>query len=271
MKNDYTEILSNEFFERRSRNSSYSLRAFARDLDLPASNLSLILKKKKGMSGTTAKQVAKKLGLSKTEQEIFCQIVEREHSRSKLVRENAAKSIEENSQINTSLTMDAMRVLGNWHYFAIIELFRTSTFHDQSVAVIAKALMIKDTDVKEAIETLLKLELIEIKKKKYHAVKDYNWSPDGIPSDIIRRFHEKMLNKSKESLFTQSVDERDFTSMMLSVDKSDLPEAKKVIRQFIKSFTEKFSDKPTSDRIYTLNIQLFNLTQGLEQGSQNEI
>ena len=57
----YQDFLLEEFRARRTRNSNYSLRAFARDLDMPASKLSQNLRGLCGISVAKAEKIARKL------------------------------------------------------------------------------------------------------------------------------------------------------------------------------------------------------------------
>ena len=63
-KQIYQKYLKDEFERRKQRNSSYSLRAYARDLELPSSKLSQYLTGDCGISGKKAGEIARKLVLS---------------------------------------------------------------------------------------------------------------------------------------------------------------------------------------------------------------
>lgn len=81
---EYREILSREFQKRRERNANYSLRSFARDLDLAPSRLSEILNYKQGLSQEKAKEVCQALPISNYEKEVFLLSVQASHARRKL-------------------------------------------------------------------------------------------------------------------------------------------------------------------------------------------
>lgn len=83
----YLNLLINEFNTRKNQNPSYSLRAFARDLDMSAPRLSQVLNKKQGLSVEAAKEVAQKLKCSELEKIWFCNSVGVLHSRSKSNKE----------------------------------------------------------------------------------------------------------------------------------------------------------------------------------------
>jgi plasmid maintenance system antidote protein VapI len=65
------EILTEALRERKLANSSYSLRAFARDLKISPQQLSNVLSGRRGLSVPVAERIAAKLGLSVHEAEIF--------------------------------------------------------------------------------------------------------------------------------------------------------------------------------------------------------
>jgi plasmid maintenance system antidote protein VapI len=65
-------ILTDAFEEKRSRNSSYSLRAFARDLEISVSHLSAIMSGQKKLSAQQAGKIAIKLQLAP---ELFIELV----------------------------------------------------------------------------------------------------------------------------------------------------------------------------------------------------
>lgn len=264
-------MLKDAFYERRSRNSSYSLRAFARDLGVPSSNLSLVLKHKKGINSSTAIQISERLNFSDHEKKLFCKLVEKEHARSEIARLKATQELEKKHLLHSTLDSEAIKVIEHWYYYALIELLRLD-FISQKPEVLAKALELSEPEVTEAVSRLEKFGMIVKKAGRYRPAHQYNWSTDDIPSETIRRGHSNMLEKAKTALSFQTVKERDFTSMMFGMDQNDIPEAKKIIREFIKSFTDRFSVKKSANRVYALNLQLFNCSTGItnDGGSGND-
>ena len=60
---DFRQTLIQKFNEKRSQETFYSLRDFARDLDLSPNHLSNVIKSKRGISGEMAKKLGLRLGL----------------------------------------------------------------------------------------------------------------------------------------------------------------------------------------------------------------
>ena len=262
MNLDYRNTLKEAFFERRSRNPSYSMRAYARDLGIQVSNLSLVLNRKRGMSVKAASQIADRLGMNESEKNWFCTLVSKEHSRSVIARERASNDIAKAIPLKTNVSPEVWNIVGSWHYFAIMEFLRLP-HQCQKPSSIAEALHLNEEDVTEALERLVNVGMLKEDQPGYVVTEAVHWSPDGIPSEVTRKAHDRILTKAKDALYQQSVSERDFTSMMFTLDPADLPEAKAEIRSFIQNFLQKYSNKSNAQKVYSLNVQLYNLTTGI--------
>src|SRR5262245_45771235 len=83
----YPSYLRAVLAERRGTNRSYSLRAFARDLGVNASQLSNVLKGRKGLSLPAATKVARRLGLDERASQYLQIMVLAQQSRTPEVKE----------------------------------------------------------------------------------------------------------------------------------------------------------------------------------------
>lgn len=92
---NYRMLLRRELGSRLETNSHYSMRAFARDLGMSHSALTEVLHEKKGLSSVKATEIAKRLKLPEDETALFVLMVRKEHARSALQREIAAKALKE--------------------------------------------------------------------------------------------------------------------------------------------------------------------------------
>ena len=127
----YSELLREEFAQRKELNLSYSLRAFARDLKMSPAALSMVLKKKKGISLAKATYVAKKLKLNDDLTAWFCSSVGAKHSRSAAERIKFEKQLQVVSKpINQfdELNLEYFKVISDWHHFALLELTYLKNF-----------------------------------------------------------------------------------------------------------------------------------------------
>jgi uncharacterized protein (TIGR02147 family) len=84
-----------------------------------------------------------------------------------------------------------------------------------------------------------------------------------VPSRDIRMHHAGMMQRAVEAIVEQDVEARFFSSVTLRISDKRLPEARKAIQDFYKSFNSKFSDDD-STRIYQLGLQFFEHTTTAE-------
>ncbi|HVK62126.1 MAG TPA: TIGR02147 family protein, partial [Bdellovibrionales bacterium] len=164
---DYRVYLKGVLEQRLRDNARYSLRAFARDLQVTPARLSEILNRKKGLSLEAATLMAKRLSLSEQETRFFCDLVQMADARSASAKKVAEIRIDREiqSQNFNTIQLDVFKVISDWHHFAILELTLVDGFRSDS-AWIAKKLGISAHEVKAAIDRLVTLELLELKGKR---------------------------------------------------------------------------------------------------------
>lgn len=268
-QSNYRTILREQMEARCERNPKYSLRAFARQLGIPASRISEVLSQKQGLSPDWGAKIADRLGFSAAEKTHFCDLIESEHGRSKIKRKMAKIRVAQMmAQNQNSLTLDAFRVISDWYHFAILELVEQRDFRDNPIWI-GKRLGIHSEVAKAAVERLLRLEQLErTKDGKLRPTDTVTSTPDGIPSEAIRKFHSQVLEKAQTALRAQKVEERDFSSAVMSLDKRKIPEAKKLIKDFRRRFWAEVGTNGEKDSVYCLSVQFFRLDEELENWNE---
>ena len=261
MDGTFVDLLKNELEERSRRNPAYSLRAFAHTLGLKAPHLSDILKGKKGMSLTMAQSVSKRLNLDNEERLLFCDQVLSQHARNPADRAAAKIRVKSKKALSSfhTLEIEEFKMISEWHHFAILHLFELNDF-ESSESWISERLGLPKPEVSAALQRLEKLNLIDRKhslwkiKKAFTSVKD-------IPSSIKKKYQHGVIKKAQDSLDEQSSEERDFSSVVMSVDSAQLSEAKAWIKTFRRKFCADLDMSKNKDSIYCLGIQFFKLTK----------
>jgi uncharacterized protein (TIGR02147 family) len=265
-KDSYRSLLKIELEKRCGRNPRYSLRSFARDLELSPSRLCDVMRGRYGLSRTAAQGIAARIGMTKEEADIFCDLVDREHARKKAAKNDAQqrlKSLHEN-QKTQQLSLDSFQIISEWYHYAILELTLIKGFKSD-VHWIASELGISPHVAIAAIERLKRLDLIEKRAGKLRATDAFSASPSGIPSDALKKFHTQLLQKAIDAIQIQSLDERDITSMVLAFEKKRMKEAKEWIRDFRRGFDAHFGKSKKKDQVYCLAVQFFRLQEKEER------
>jgi uncharacterized protein (TIGR02147 family) len=262
----YRLKIQSVYQERVNRNPRYSLRAFARDLDILPSRLNEILKGRCGLSPEAGHKLAERIGLSSTEAQEFIDEIEALHGRSRLQRQTAKqRQISRPSPVWMDLQLDAFKAISDWWHFAILELTSLKDF-ESSAVWISKRLGISASMATEAVERLKKLELLEEqtlsgKKIKWVATEDYSAVGGAVPSEAIRKFHRQILERAMQAIDFQGIEQRVLGATVMAVKKDRIKEATQALTAFRKDFNKKFGGADQSDAVYCLALQFFELTQ----------
>lgn len=258
----YQGYLKDEFERRKSRNSSYSLRAYARDLELPSSKLSQYMSGDCGISGTKAGQIASKLRLSPIEIELFVCAAEAEHARDAFSRELAQQKLETLlSSVFSQVNMEKFSIIRDWHHLAILELTELANFQSDR-EWIAKALGISPEEVHEAVQRLERLELLDSSQERWvQTAKDFE-TPADTSSRAIREYHRQMLRVVETRFENVPIEKRELGSVMFAVDQELVPEFKQLLRRFQKEAAAIAERSQNKDSLYALNFQLMPIYEG---------
>lgn len=241
-------FLANELSKRKLRNEKYSLRAFARDLGLSPGRLADILNGRRRLGPELAQRIVNSLNLNAEAKVEFEDLFARQSKR-------PLKSAAPFYQLNE----DQLSALVDWEYFATLSLLET---RDVSLSPqwLAARLGISSERAQEVLDRLVRLNLIVLKRSRYHLVHKHVTTTEEVPSSALKEAHRQNIQQALVSLYEDSVSLRDISSISLAVDLAKLPEAKKLI----KSFRQKMSrllEKGNKTEVYNLNIQLFPITK----------
>ena len=258
---NYREYLKDELERRSHNNKQYSLRAFARDLDVSPQVLSSVIIGKKNISSESAIHVAKKLNLSGDELSYFHDIVELSQAKSAELQEIIKYRLTKYSENKPYKTLqeDIFKIISDWHHYAILELTFTNDFkHD--ISWIAERLDISTTETKKAIDRLLNFELIEEANGTLKKTEINLSTTQDVPSAAIKKSTQQFLEKASTALQKQPIEKRDFGTMTMAIDITKIPQAKKMIRKFRRELTE-YLESGERTEIYTFCTQLIQLTE----------
>jgi len=260
---DYVAMLDHELDIRRTRNPAYSLRAFARDLNLPPHHLSEILRGKRGISERLAAKIAGKLGLTDERSDLFCDLVAARHARSQKARTAARARLAQRqvAQEYEPLTLDAFKYISDWSHFGILELMKVKSFR-ANLAWIATALGVSESTVQAAIERLERLGLLQREGATWKATHRNIWAGQEAPSQAVKRFHEQILNKGTKALYQQPLAEREFASVLFAISRDKLPHYKRRLREIVLELDAEIESSGERDDVYCFAVQLFRVGKG---------
>src|SRR5277367_6337903 len=160
----YKSYLQSELSRRCERNPRYSVRAFARALDINDGALSQILSGKRVPAYRTAQRIIRSLGLTPEEEQNFLGSLAEKHRSRGLQRLNPIfrelKSKPKQQQI------DLFRMAADWYHIAVMELVLTAEFQSDP-AWVARELGISVIEAKMALERLVNHGCLTVEDGKY--------------------------------------------------------------------------------------------------------
>ncbi len=243
--------LQNELLTRCNKNPKYSLRSFARALEINPSSLSRILRNKRTISNNIKYKLGKRLGLSPIELSNF-----KEGKYDSNYENN--NSIENNFN---QLTIDTFIAISDWYHLAILELVKLKNFKPNN-RFIAKAFDITVNEVNAAVERLIRLDLLKIEKDgKWINTKGSNTTvDDDLTHSAYRKYLKQILGLAIKALEEVPVNLRDQSSMTMSINTNRLPEAIEMITKFRRRLCKFLEEDKEKDEVYQLAISLYPLT-----------
>ncbi len=254
-------FLQAELSRRINRNSNYSIRAYARDLEISASRLSEVLNSKRGISQKTYLNLLQKFRPTSKHQAILSDLFLLQSSKSSAIKQNAKIRLQLAQEKHRIKRLDkqTFKIISDWYHAALIELMVVKNFKNNP-EWIARKLGITSLQATEAIQRLIEVGLAEESNGILKPKPEITFVNSEQRFDAVRKFHRQTLKKALISLDKDEVTEREFNSMILAIPKEYLPELKKKIQFFMQEFWQDVADKP-KDEIFGLNIQFFPISK----------
>lgn len=241
------KLLNEELSSRKARNSSYSMRAFARDLGIGSTSLSDVLAQKRKLSTKNIDKIAEKLALSPKEKDLLIQEI------------NGRTRKNDQEKEHLELQEDSFRLIADWYYLAILNLTKLPE-HRADSHWIATRLGIKPMEAKLAVDRLIRMNLLQIEGMKLRRTKYPLKTSEGTASFAIKKHHRDKLHLAEESLINDDVSLRNFQSLTLALDPENLSEAQEILTRAVKKIG-KLLDGKNPKEVYSVNFHVFPLTK----------
>jgi uncharacterized protein (TIGR02147 family) len=252
-----SDWLNEEFKQLRSKNSAFSLRAFAKFLNMPASRLSEILSQKRLLTMTAAEKISKRLMWEPQLKNKFIECVANQIS----IKKNKITSVKPIGLTDDyhQISSDLFNAICDWEHYALLSLAETNNFK-LNVPWIARRLGIDPSQIRIAICRLERLGLIKIKKGKIHKTYINLTTPDGVYAADHKKGSQLLLQKALDSLNHVKRQHRDVSSITMAIDPRKISEAKERIKNFRRELAA-FLETDNKEEVYSLCIQLFPLSK----------
>jgi len=250
------KLLRDRLAEAQVTNPRYSLRAFSKKVGVHFATLSAILNGKRIVSRKIATRIADTLNLDPQERaELLALFPEAKTKLKGTIVTGEAKKAN-----YSKLSEQQMKIAGEWEHFAIRSLLQCENF-ESSAEWIAKRLNLTVPRTQLVLDRLVALGLVSVDENGRFHHSSENFSTFDHPShEIIQKSHDETLSLARTSLYRDSGDLRDFTSVTVPVNPEKMVQAKELIRKFQDDLCDLLEEGKRTE-VYRLSIQLFPLTK----------
>lgn len=257
----YINKLILELELRKERNSQYSLRSFARDLDINSGTLTRILQLKRIPSLKLGQQLVVSLKLKDKETSHFLNSLAEEKWKSSLSRvpKDLKKfgSPQSKGTIKNELRieLEKYRALSDWIHYALLELTYVHDFK-YNFSWMARRLNRSVSDVQAAVQRLIDLNLLEEKNKTLIKTKERITTKDKTQTTKpLRKLQKDLLIKAIDNLEQTDIEKRVASSMTMAVNLNNIEKARALISVFLSEMCE-LLEEGEQNEVYNLIVNL---------------
>lgn len=265
---DPVDFLNFELRERKKRNSSYSLRAWSRQVGYKnPSYLSHVLSRKRRLKPDFAGKLATDLSLKGRSLKYFELLVMNENARTEGEQETYKRLLTAARPKRLApahqVTLETFSLVADWYHWAILEMTDLESFDSDPRAIQAQLSGKVDlTTVKQAIERLLRSGLLvrdEAGRLK-RASKESNETDTRAPTppEAVAAYHRQMISLGLKSVGEQAVEERTLYGSTLSFRAENMEKVQEILKEAHRQVL-RYAEHGKGEEVYQLNTQFFRL------------
>lgn len=259
---DYVDVLRQILASRKAKNTSYSLRAFARDLGIVPGRMSVVLNRKGDLSLRSAKQISQRMQFDNIETSYFLALVKAKIQRCPEARWEALKAarairLREAYRHLNSQTLACL----NWRHF-VARFLLTMKPLAPSRELVARQLAVSAQEMSVIINQLKQLQLLNEDPGGQFNCDDCIDFDFGEKSIVIQGLHQSLLEQALHCLKHEDFEQRFFRSCIFTLNRSQYKELQSMIVEFMSACTDlnETEDEP-HDMVYALALQLVPLAK----------
>ncbi len=238
---DPRAYLREELQIRKKRRPHYSLRAFARDLEMSPSSLCEFLSGRQGMSRERIMWIGRKISLSDEQVDHFCDLVETEFGRTSKDKKSAKVRVAARSKDNADrLSIEKFHFIADWYHLTLLEILSLPE-KKYGTEELSEILGVSREIVKSGLQRLVNLGLIKKVGTYYEACSEATIAGDEGPSRAIQIYHEQFLQMHVDQVFKKSVDKRENISASLAIAEEDWPFLREEIKKSMIDILTKYA------------------------------
>jgi uncharacterized protein (TIGR02147 family) len=258
------EYLVQYFDWMKSRNSSMSLRSWARMMGLrDHSLLVLLLKGKRSVRHQHIDFLLRGLTVSEAEKRRFKLLVQADNAQDE--EERLMLLNNSSAHDNFEMKLEEFRLISHWVHFALLEMTELKGFRFDPDWIAAHLdPPVTKSEISSAWERLVRLGLVKEHRGKWKKTNRALTTSGKSSSQAVRAHHHQIIDLAKRAVDTQAIEERVLNSCTMTIDRKKLPVAQELILEFRKKM-ESLLEVSGGDSTYQLSVQFFRLSRDHEK------
>ena len=265
---DYREYLREYFRIIKQRSPRFSLGAWSLRLNLKSSStLIMILNGYRNPSAKLVEALIRDIKLQKKEADFFRDLVRLEKAKmdpglrhtllEKLAHQHPKKEFRK-------IDSRVFSLISQWYYYSIRELADLPDFQENPKWIQQRLRFpVSEKQIYEALKTLVDLGLLARDSEGKITYQNVVQSSFDIADDGLKRYHDQILDLSKQSLYQMPPQERDISGMAFTLPSHRLQEAKTIVREMYRQLIS--LNNESSDSVFQVEVALFPMTKGNPQ------
>ena len=269
---DYRDFLKEYYDRKKAEMPFYSYRMMGDKLGLDSSYLYRVLKKEQHLPAHALPAAKEILELAGREAEYFDLLFSAAVVKDKTKKEELmAKAVSLRDVDRHRLQAAELKLLENWWIPAVrayLELNGGVVNHKQISKDICPP--ITEEQAKEAVDTLLEVGLVKKMASGKLALTDAHLTMGGPEKkEAVRKFQKQVLALASDALDNIPVDERNISTLTLSVDQACFDDLGDMLREFRRLVQKRVDSAKNSDRVMQLSMAFYPVARKGEVGSVN--
>jgi uncharacterized protein (TIGR02147 family) len=260
------QFMLDRLTERQRQEPGFSIRSWAREMDLKShALLVMLLKGTRPLRVKHASFLAKGLKLTSQERLYFQALIQFDSAETPEEKELCSHWLNDINPGNDFRTkeVDQFTVISHWVHSFILAMGDTKSGIRDAADVYrrVKGKGVTLNEIRAAIERLLAMKLLKKHLDgRLKATAERVTTKDDVANIGARKYHRGVMKLADEALDSVPLLEREFQSGSIAVAAEKIPFAKEMIRKFRNQFEKALAAEP-GDEVCQLNIQFFRLTE----------
>lgn len=261
---DPRAYVKEELEARQRRRPQYSMRAFARDLEISPSFLCEFLAGRQGLSRARALWIADKIHLNENQREHFWDLIQARFGYPEPVKKAAQLRAQERVRAaDTHLSLDRFRLVADWYCFALLEILSLES-GSRSLEEASRVLEVPLSELEAAVARMKNLGLISEQVgpegRRFAARTEVTTVGEDVPNEAVRVSHRRALLAHADATIRKPFSERENFTGAFSIGQAEWPAFRRDLQKAVGDVVARYgATESRKNQVVSVTLQAMTL------------